>query len=370
MVPEENTKTSLDTQNHPTLSSWPQEQPYGYWNDDMSNYQFQSKKTSISHSTPLRNMATSTSSSSSSSSSSSPDTEKQVQFLRDMEKARKQLALFRREMNGLATQINGISDDLYDSRNRVHEIEQDLTETQEDNVNLQVLLERAVKSQKESDVFAIQAIRNIHSDLDLVVRENNQLQERLSSIEFIQMEHKGNVHDMVARMREYVYMLEQAQDAIQLMHEPTTKQQTPILHDIDSRSVSVQDFGLDSRRTSETSSYMTEDEDIGISIRKESQTTMDHRHHQRQQQQQLNIPSSHIISHPRIVHKRASFPAFLPSPVLGPKTDTNFMQPQHYKQQYLHPDQTQQQHSQPQTQKPRKLKKPTSQPGLLLLLSD
>ncbi|ORZ06078.1 hypothetical protein BCR42DRAFT_427665 [Absidia repens] len=364
MVPEENTKTSLDTQNHTTLSSWQQEQSYDYWNDDMSSYQVQTKKkASISHSTPLRNMASSTSSSS--------DTEKQVQFLRDMEKARKQLALFRREMNGLATQINGISDDLYDSRNRVHEIEQDLTETQEDNVNLQVLLERAVKSQKESDVFAIQAIRNIHSDLDLVVRENNQLQERLSSIEFIQMEHKGNVHDVVARMREYVYMLEQAQDAIQLMHEPTTKQQTPILHDIDSHSVSVQDFGLDSRRTSETSSYMTEDEDIGISIRKESQTTLDHHHHQRQQQQ-LTIPSSHIISHPRIVHKRASFPAFLPSPVLGPKNDTKFMQSQHYKQPNLHPDHTHHQHSQPQTQtqKQRKLKKPTSQPGLLLLLSD
>jgi hypothetical protein len=50
------------------------------------------------------------------------------------------------------------------------EIEQDLTETQEDNVNLQVLLERAVKSQKESDVFATQAIRSIHSDLNLVSR--------------------------------------------------------------------------------------------------------------------------------------------------------------------------------------------------------
>lgn len=55
----------------------------------------------------------------------------------------------------------------------IDEIEQDLTETQEDNVNLQVLLERAVKSQKESNVFAIQAIRNIHSDLDLVRKCND-----------------------------------------------------------------------------------------------------------------------------------------------------------------------------------------------------
>lgn len=206
-----------------------------------------------------------------------------------------------------------------------------------------------------------------------MVRENNQLQERLSSIEHIQMEHKGNVHDVVTRMREYVYMLEQAQDAIQLMQEPATKHQVPLLHDIDSLSVSVQDLGLDSRRTSETSSYITEDEDIGISLRKESQTTTDHRHQQQQQQQQhLTIPSSYITSHPRIVHKRSSFPAFLPSPVLGPQKNSNSMQSRHhYKQQHLHPDQIQQQeHPQRQAQKPRKLKKPTSQPGLLLLLSD
>jgi hypothetical protein len=178
------------------------------------------------------------------------------------------------------------------------------------------------------------------------------------------MEHKGNVHDVVTRMREYVYMLEQAQDAIQLMQEPTMKHQVS-LHDIDTLSVSVQDLGLDSRRTSETSSYITEDEDIGISLRKESQTTLIQQQQQQQQQQYLTIPTSQNTSYPRI-HKRASFPALPSSPVLGPQKYSNFMQPQHhYKQQHHHTEQTQQ-----QAQKPRKLKKPTSQPGLLLLLSD
>lgn len=51
---------------------------------------------------------------------------------------------------------------------KIDEIEQDLTETQEDNVNLQVLLEKAVKHQKQSDTFATQIIRTIHSDISSV----------------------------------------------------------------------------------------------------------------------------------------------------------------------------------------------------------
>ncbi|SAL99009.1 hypothetical protein [Absidia glauca] len=298
MVPEENTQTSSDTQTHTSLSSWQED----VWESDTIDQQLQTKKTATSYSTPLRHTG----------SSSPSDTEQRLQFLRDMEKARKQLALFRQEMNGLATQIHGITDDLHESKTRVHEIEQDLTETQEDNVNLQVLLEKAVKSQKESDVFATQAIRNIHSDLNLVVRENNQLQERLASIEYIQREHKGNVHDMISRMQEYVFMLEQAQDTIQLMQEPPIRHHHPTSLGVEHISMSLQDLGLESRRTSESSSYITEDEEMGISIRKESQLV---------NRQHLTVPSSYITSHPRIVHKRASFPAFLPSPILAPQKD-------------------------------------------------
>jgi hypothetical protein len=107
-----------------------------------------------------------------------------MQFLREMEQAREELAEFRRNMAGLVKQMDGIAVDLEKSKDRVcrffviklaitvlislfskAEIEQDLTATEEVNVNLQVLLERAVKTQKESDVFATQAIRNMYSDL-------------------------------------------------------------------------------------------------------------------------------------------------------------------------------------------------------------
>lgn len=50
----------------------------------------------------------------------------------------------------------------------VDEIEKGLTATQEVNVNLQVLLERAVHKQKESDVYATRAMRHIHTNLATV----------------------------------------------------------------------------------------------------------------------------------------------------------------------------------------------------------
>lgn len=132
---------------------------------------------------------------------------------------------------------------------KLAEIEQDLTATEEVNVNLQVLLERAVKTQKESDVFATQAIRNMYSDLASVVYENNQLQSRLVSIENNQREQKGSVHDIVKRMFEYTQMLEQAQGTIHMLQEPRLVKSTT------SSSTST------SRRNSVISFYNTEDDD-------------------------------------------------------------------------------------------------------------
>lgn len=48
------------------------------------------------------------------------------------------------------------------------EIEQDLTRTQETNINLQIRLENAVTRQRESDGHATRAIRDLHSDLAMV----------------------------------------------------------------------------------------------------------------------------------------------------------------------------------------------------------
>ncbi|GAA5796501.1 hypothetical protein HPULCUR_001873 [Helicostylum pulchrum] len=181
------------------------------------------------------------------------DATERIQFLREMEQAREELAEFRRNMEGLVKQMDGISVDLEKSKDRVSEIEQDLTATEEVNVNLQVLLERAVKTQKESDVFATQAIRNMYSDLASVVYENSQLQGRLVSIENHQREQEGSVHDVIKRMFEYTQMLEQAQGTIHMLQEPRLVKSTT-----SSSSTST------SRRNSVMSFYNTDDDDLSV----------------------------------------------------------------------------------------------------------
>lgn len=51
------------------------------------------------------------------------------------------------------------------TQKKKEEIEEDITATQEVNVNLQVLLERAVDKQKETDVHATRTMKHIHSNL-------------------------------------------------------------------------------------------------------------------------------------------------------------------------------------------------------------
>lgn len=165
-------------------------------------------------------------------------------------------------MNGLAKQMDGMEIDLNHSKDRVRkffssgvhrlaliqilytdEIEKGLTATQEVNVNLQVLLERAVNNQRESDVHATRAMRHIHTNLATVsidgcllcinkyshtyrlqvVYETDQLRGRLTSIANYQKQHQGNVSHMAERMREYTSMLEQAQGTIQSLKEPSNR---------------------------------------------------------------------------------------------------------------------------------------------------
>jgi hypothetical protein len=62
-------------------------------------------------------------------------------------------------MNGIfPTAVNLID-------NALVEIEQNLTTTQELNVNLQVLLENAAETQREADAFASQSIKSAQLDL-------------------------------------------------------------------------------------------------------------------------------------------------------------------------------------------------------------
>ncbi|CAO3656074.1 unnamed protein product [Mucor fragilis] len=145
------------------------------------------------------------------------------QFLKEISQVRQDIVRFRTEMNGLAKQMDGMEIDLNHSKDRVYEIEKGLTATQEVNVNLQVLLERAVNNQRESDVHATRAMRHIHTNLATVVYETGQLRGRLTTIANYQKQHQGNVSHMAERMREYTSMLEQAQGTIQSLKEPSNR---------------------------------------------------------------------------------------------------------------------------------------------------
>ncbi|CEP15371.1 hypothetical protein [Parasitella parasitica] len=220
------------------------------------------------------------------------DPSERIQFLREMEQVREDLAEFRRNMADLVEQIDGITVDLEKSKDRVSEIEQDLTATEEVNVNLQVLLERAVKTQRESDVFATQAIKNMYSDLASVVYENSQLHGRLKSIENQQKEQKGSVHDIVKRMYEYTQMLEQAQGTIHMLQEPRLVKRASITSTKTSNS----------RRASLISFY---DDDSSSTV------------------SNLTAKESHLNT-----TSRRAGSTYIQSPPLGPQSTSPLMKPQ------------------------------------------
>ncbi|KAI9313214.1 hypothetical protein BX666DRAFT_1834175, partial [Dichotomocladium elegans] len=139
---------------------------------------------------------------------------------REIDRARQDLLRFRSEMEGLAKQMDGMAIDLESSKDRVMEIEHNIMTTQEVNVDLQVLVENALRTQKESDGKTTNLIRHMHSNLANIAYENSQLQERLASIELHQQKHYGTVVDVGEKMREYAQMLEQAQGTLQVFRSP------------------------------------------------------------------------------------------------------------------------------------------------------
>ncbi|CDH52713.1 hypothetical protein RO3G_14505 [Lichtheimia corymbifera JMRC:FSU:9682] len=263
------------------------------------------------------------------------DDQEHENLMRDVEQAKQELHRFRSEMEGLAKQIDGMALDLKDSKDRVSnytqklvEIEHDLTTTQEVNVDLQVLLENAVRTQKESDGKTTHVIRHMHSNLANIVYENSQLQERLESIEQHQQKHHGTASNVGEKMREYANMLEQAQDTLHVLrtHRPSSR---PVVRSRDDiiRALSIQD-GYGSRRASEVSSvYMTDDEEVlSIASRKQSESTAITAPSPTPSEQQARSrsisPDILELYRHRIIRKRPSLPDGLSSP--PPSTAIHF----------------------------------------------
>ncbi|RUS34048.1 hypothetical protein BC938DRAFT_482679 [Jimgerdemannia flammicorona] len=176
-------------------------------------------------------------------------TEQKMYMNKELDMARRELRRFRKELDGLSGQLNDMANDMVDSRGRAgsyakklgkcsylrtkfhcrdvqfanvvaSEVEHNLTTTQEMNVNLQNLLEKALNTQKQSNANTTHVVRNIQSDLTRVVQENDRLRSRIAELEEHQSDCENKLAEMIDKAKEYASLLEQAQDTIHTLSEP------------------------------------------------------------------------------------------------------------------------------------------------------
>ncbi|ORZ25199.1 hypothetical protein BCR42DRAFT_363206 [Absidia repens] len=187
------------------------------------------------------------SSSTSNSSSKHSDfiNDDRLQLTEELNQARSELDKFRNEMDGLSGQLNDMASEMVDSRSRVSlyakrlaEVEHKLTLTREMNADLQILLEKALASQKQSSSTTSHLVKNIQSDLIRVVSENDQLRGRIAELEHQQVECEERLSAMVEQAQEYASLLEQAQNTIHMLGEPRLDDDDFLSNDLSNLSVS------------------------------------------------------------------------------------------------------------------------------------
>ncbi|CAO3671911.1 unnamed protein product [Umbelopsis ramanniana] len=179
-------------------------------------------------------------------------------ILRDIERTRYDIGKVREDMDKLTKKLQSMATDITSTKSRVSNMEQTLVSTQEVNVNLQILLERAVLSQKKVDTDTMQRVRQFQGDL------SKEMQTRVSSMESNQYTYDGRVVDLNNQVREYANLLEQARDTIHSMADIAPSVASSEEYPSSETNVSS------SRRASIASSWATEDEGVG---KKESEIT-------------------------------------------------------------------------------------------------
>ncbi|KAG0332900.1 hypothetical protein BG004_001057 [Podila humilis] len=146
---------------------------------------------------------------------------------RELDTCRRDLKVFRKELDGLVEQMTEMGAEVVDAKSKVSsyarrlgEVEQELSTTQEINVNLQVQLESALERQKLSHSNTTQVVKMIQSDLGKVVSESGTIRSTLEELENRQVKCEGKVVEMITNTREYAHLLEEAQDTIHVLrHE-------------------------------------------------------------------------------------------------------------------------------------------------------
>lgn len=152
--------------------------------------------------------------------------EERNRLRQQLSEAMRELERFHKEMDGLSVQLNDMAVEMTESQTKVGvyskrlaEVEHTLATTQEMNVNLQILLEKALNSQKQSNASTNHVVRNIQSDISKVLNENSRLRKKINELEEYQAHCENKLVQLVDQAKEYASLLQQAQDAIYQMNE-------------------------------------------------------------------------------------------------------------------------------------------------------
>ncbi|KAI8979401.1 hypothetical protein BDF20DRAFT_502919 [Mycotypha africana] len=207
-----------------------------------------------------------------------------IQFLKEIEQIREGISQFKGDMSILERQMISMELDLKHSKNRVLKVEEGLTVTQEVSVNLQILLEKSLQKQKKADKYATRTMQRIFSNLSTVVHETNRLKGKMIAIANHQKKRQGSADIIADRIREYMEMLEQAQETIHSLKHKRQRSSTATLAEGESSLIGS-----------------SKNEDIGVIYGCENKVT-----EASDTRATANVNTSHYRH--RIIRKRASTP--------------------------------------------------------------
>ncbi|KAF9433481.1 hypothetical protein BGZ76_009403 [Entomortierella beljakovae] len=143
---------------------------------------------------------------------------------KELDGCRRELKTFRRELDDLVEQMADMGSEVVDAKNKVtvysrrlNEVEQELSTTQELNINLQEQLQVTLEKQKQAQTTTALAVKSMQSELGRVVSDSGSIRSTLEELESRQEKCEGKVVEMFSNTKEYAQLLEEAQSTIQTM---------------------------------------------------------------------------------------------------------------------------------------------------------
>lgn len=143
---------------------------------------------------------------------------------KELDGCRRELKMFRKELDGLVEQMNEMGTEVLDAKTKVtvysrrlNEVEQELTVTQGLNVDLQEQLRVTLERQKQTHSSTAMAMKSMQSELGKVLSDSGTLRSTLEELENRQDKCEGKVVEMITNTKEYAHLLEEAQTTIQTM---------------------------------------------------------------------------------------------------------------------------------------------------------